>query len=174
MPLAPLRWRASTIARGDGGAVDGVEQQLEAGAERGAGVSGRERLEQRELALGEAGGGALGGGWRQRAALARLAEQVGGDGVGAVHRQRRAQRLDRLVEAPLFEVAAAEARPGAVVLRRPLDDGGVDADGLVAEVGGFHQFEGTPFEGGEVGRFSHGIARTKKKAREFLARGLFG
>ena len=138
-------------AAGDGRGIDGIEQQLDPASQRVAGVGGRERLEQRELARREAGGGALDRRRRHRAALPHFVEQVGGDRVGAVQRQRRAQRLDRRVELAVLHAAASQAGPRALVARCGGHDCLVDADRVVAEIAGFHELQRAGLEGFQGG-----------------------
>ena len=78
--------------------------------------------------------------------LSDLVEKIGGNRVRRIQLQGSTKGGGRLVPVPLLEVAAAEARPGRDILRSELDDGGVDARGLVAEVALPGQFEGAALQ----------------------------
>ena len=99
-----------------------------------------------ELARSEAGRRALDGGRRQRTAPTHLREQICRGRVGRVQRQRRPERRNRIVEAALLEMAAAEARPCGLLRRRELDDRRVDASGFFAELAALREIEGAAFQ----------------------------
>ena len=129
-PLSPLALPGRDDERCGVGGVQRVEQRVDSRPKRGARVLGGQRGDQRELARAKSGRRAFGRRGRARALFSDFVEEVGGDRVRRIQAQRRAKRDDRLVPVALFEMAAAEARPGRDVARGLFGDGGVDASWL--------------------------------------------